>query len=58
MKTFRLTGVMTFDAENIDDAFTKLAEHFKALSEGEDDMLFVFPTSFEITSTEKPTEDE
>jgi hypothetical protein len=33
MITFRIRADATFNAENIDDAFKKLADHFKALAE-------------------------
>ena len=36
MKPFRLQADITFLAEGIDDAFAKLAEHFRQLSEEED----------------------
>jgi hypothetical protein len=33
MITFNIKANATFDAENIDDAFQKLSDHFKALAE-------------------------
>lgn len=34
MKTFRLTADAEFQAENIDDAFQRLAQHFALLAAG------------------------
>ena len=36
MKTFALRADCTFQAEDIEDAFKRLAEHFRALGAGED----------------------
>lgn len=39
MKEFRLEGDFLFDAQNIDDAFKKLVEHFQRMERGEDSDL-------------------
>lgn len=41
MKEFILEGKMTFEAENLSDAFKKIADHFQAISNGEDSDLLL-----------------
>ncbi len=45
---FILEGTAIFEAENIDDAFIKLSEHFKFLSEGEDGIEMLGGTTLEL----------
>ena len=40
--TFKLVADCEFKAENIDDAFMKLSEHFKDLAENGTDTPFLF----------------
>ena len=35
---FKLFGEMIFEAKNLDDAFMKLSNHFKGLSEGDENL--------------------
>lgn len=51
MKTFKLTADITFEAENIDDAFRKLSKHFKALcyDNNENDLIPFKEGSLEIS---------
>lgn len=47
MKQFYIQG--EFPAENIDDAFQRLSEYFRFLSEGEDgDVFGMYPHKFDI----------
>ena len=48
MKTFLFDAVATFEAEDLEDAFRKLSEHFRALAEDEDSDLFESETSITI----------
>ncbi|KKM92434.1 hypothetical protein LCGC14_1218550 [marine sediment metagenome] len=58
MGKFKLQGVAFFSAENIDDAFEKLAEHFNALSEGRETTLFEPNTDLHITREIVPRDNE
>ena len=44
MKTFKLKADVTFEAESIDDAFTRLADYFKNLAEEGPDAERIFIT--------------
>lgn len=49
MKRMRLRADVTFDAEDLDDAFTQWRDHFAALLDGGDDPEPVKDMSGEIT---------
>ena len=47
-KRFKLTADMVFMAVDIDDAFLKLARHFRALERGEESELEIVVGNIEI----------
>jgi len=53
MIKFRLYGEAIFFAEDIDDAFLKLSEHFRALCEGRDSQLFESGTDIHLVKKEQ-----
>lgn len=55
MKTFILSGKMTFNAENLNDAFVKLSEHFGKLANDEDSELCLVDTEINLHAYENYT---
>ena len=53
MKDFKFTADATIYAENIDDAFARLAIHFKALAEGQQSDVAVFTGEMHIEPIKK-----
>jgi len=51
-KTFVISGEATFEAQDIDDALSKLSVHFRRLGAGEDSDLFNPPTHITIRKLE------
>jgi hypothetical protein len=54
MKTFRLKADVTFDAENIDDAFRILADYFTKLSKSGLPMSSIFTSGSINISRDSP----
>ena len=49
---FKLYGTMVFEAEDIDDAFRRLAFHFLALTEGQEGLEMLGGTGINIEPQE------
>ena len=52
MPQFELTGRIIFEAEDIEDAFTRLAHHFSALAKGVESDLPLVGTNVKIKATD------